>query len=307
MLRRFGLYIVLFGIAASANGFEIKFETLRTTLSRPDTSHSLTFKSPVSGEEKSVYLLTPVAQERLGAFVDINGIEIGYATDITNGVNETDTLNILLSYRKLKHTRITFNYQVLEGLETEAQNLRGPGSQTRFAPRTKSTRIELFGLHNFYTFGGRESLFEHFFLNRPYQNDGHNWALSIVGGWSIKRLELTSPDSILFTPDFFTDDAPAVTELESDSISGNIGPFLSMNFANNINAFVEYKIGGGYIRNRNEESGLKGTGDEKVSALGGGVSWTSKNQKHLVFLRAWEQKGKYIDTSFGDLSYVYYF
>ena len=75
----------------------------------------------------------------------------------------------------------------------------------------------------------------------------------------------------------------------------------------NIHFFVEYKLGAGYISNKNADIGFKESGDEKSKALGAGFSWTSIDKKTLVLLRAWDQKGRHINTSFGDLSVVRFF
>lgn len=307
MLRRLVLSLVgLFQITPSF-AFELDIKSLRTTLSRPDTSHTLIFRDPLVPEQKSVFLLEPTNNERLGFFLDVNGIEVGYAADIYKDEVETKTQNFLFSYRKLKHSKITLNLQRLEGLETRAENLSGAGLEGRFLGETTSTKIELFGQHNFYTFGDGESLFEHFFLNRPKLSDGFDWALSVVGGWSIKHLSLENAESILFSPDFIEQPVDPVTKLDSYSINADVGPFISISLPNNFHLFAEYKFGRGHIENIDAETGLKESGGEKANAFGGGLSWTSQNKKWLVLLRGWEQKGRHIKTSFGDLSVVRFF
>ncbi|WP_371195944.1 hypothetical protein [Glaciecola sp. SC05] len=277
------------------------------TLSKPDTSHSLTLNDSNGLKQKSVFNLRPVNNERLGVFVDINDIEIGYALDVFDNELETKTQNFLVSYRKWKHSRITFNYQTLEGLQIDAENLSGTGFDRQFSQFTKSTKIELFGLHNLYTFGEAESLFEHFFLNRPRLSQNFDWSLSILGGWSLKHLSLENDESIIFQPEYLSQQLTPVTELNSFSASLNIGPFLSVNLPNNFNFFAEYRVGEGYIRNLSGNKGLKQSGDDKQQAAGAGFSWTSSNQKTLVLIRAWQQKGRHIDTSFGDISVVRFF
>lgn len=310
ILARF-VFIFLLVTSYVSYGFELDIKSVRTTLSKPDTSHTLLFDTSqltnVTDNQKLVFNLTPVNNERVGIFVDVNDIEIGYAVDIFDNDIETKTQNFIFSYRKWKNSRITLNYQLLEGLETEFESLNGLGAETRFLEKTKSSKIELFGLHNLYTYGNAESLFEHFFLNRPKLSNKFDWSVSLVGGWSLKRLKLESPNSILFQPQIIEQALPTATKLQSTSLSANIGPLLSVNLPNNFNFFAEYKVGQGHIRNQNRETGLKQSGDEKSNAIGMGVSWTSSDKKTLVLLRGWEQKGRHIKTSFGDLSVVRFF
>lgn len=87
-----------------------------------------------------------------GCFFAINDIEIGYSADIFEDDVETKTQDILLSYRKFKNSNITFNYQTLEGLQSTASNLCGNQTDQIFSQNTRSTKFELSGQHNFYTF-----------------------------------------------------------------------------------------------------------------------------------------------------------
>lgn len=151
------------------------------------------------------------------------------------------------------------------------------------------------------------TLFEHFFLNRPKLSNDFNWSLSIVGGWSVKRLSLESPISILQDAEFVSPQPKAVPKLNSISYSADIGPFLSLSLPNNFHAFAEFKVGAGHINNLNDSGNLKESGKEKARSFGAGLSWTSDNQKALVLLRAWHQEGRHIETSFGDLSFIWFF
>ena len=292
-------------IASAASAFDLEITSVRATLSRPDTSHSLIYNP--ENDSKTAFNLTPINNERIGFFVDVNGIEVGYAVDVLANDIETKTQNLLFSYRKLKNAKITLNYQILEGLDTEAERVGDGMTNQRFFAYTKSTKLELFGQHNLYTFAGKESLFEHFFLNRPHLSNRFDYSVSLVGGWSLKRLSLENPESIVFDAPFLIEPVPEVSSLNSTSISANLGPLLSLSFENNISAFVEYKYGVGHIRSSNQDTGLKQSGEEKASAFGAGVSWTSQDKKTLVLLRAWEQEGRHIKTAFGDLSLVRFF
>jgi hypothetical protein len=286
---------------------EFNLKSIRTTLSNPNTSHSLIYDDLATNAQKTQFLLEPINNERIGVFFDINDIEIGYSADIFKQNIETKTQNILLSYRKLKNAKITFNYQSLEGLQSTATDLANNQSAQTFLSNTHSTKFELSGQHNFYTFNNKESLFEHFFLNRPRLSDQFDVAISIVGAWSFKHVSLENQENIVFQPEFLESSVPQVTKLVSNSYGANVGPLLSFSLPQNIHLFAEYKVGKGHIHNADPELGLKDTGDEKVEAYGGGISWTSNNKKLLVVLRAWEQKGRHIDTAFGDLSVIKFF
>ena len=301
--------ITVFGsaCACSVQAFDWDIISLRTTLSRPDTSQSLIHRGLGEDEQKTLFHLSPTNNERLGFFLDINGIEVGYAVDVRKDDIETDTQNFLLSYRKLKNARITLNYQTLEGLTTRAEHLSGTGATQVFSPQTKSTKLELFGQHNLYTFGNKASLFEHFFLNRPQLSHQFDWSLGINAGWSIKRLKLEATDSILIDTAFLTTPAERVNQLDSVSYSADVGPFLSISAPNNLHFFAEYKWGKGVIENLSDRVDLKESGDEKARAYGLGMSWTSPDEKLLVLLRGWKQEGRHVETSFGDLSAVYFF
>jgi len=290
-----------------ASPFEFKIKSLKTTLSKPDTSHTLIYQSPASTSPKVAFLLSPKDNERLGFFIDINGIEIGYSADVFKKNLETKTQDILMSYRKFKHSKITFNYQTLEGLSSLSENLSANGADRRFANKIKSTKLELLGLHDLYTFNNKTSLFNHFFLNSPKLSNHFDWSLSIIGTWSYKNVTLEDPESILFTPRFLDKGLPKIQKLRSNSFNAHIGPFLSVSLPNNFNFFTEYKIGRGHIKNTDRTLGLKKSGKEKSNALGAGISWTSPDKKTLVLLRGWNQKGRHIETAFGDLSLINFF
>ncbi|MBF7073218.1 hypothetical protein ISG33_07390 [Glaciecola sp. MH2013] len=289
---------------------DLDIKSLRVTLSKPSTSHVLIHNSALGDESniKSAFNIRPLNNERLGFFLDVNGIEIGYASDVFADDVETKTQNFLFSYRKWQHSKITLNIQSLENLHTNVRNLSsGEGLADSVFKNTKSTKIELFGLHNLYTFHDKESVFEHFFLNQPLLSSQFDWSIGVVAGWSLKSLKLENPDSIVFTPDFLDSDIETTTKLRSRSVNVDVGPFLSLNLPNNINMFAEYKIGRGYINNKQVSEQLKQSGDEKASAFGAGISYTSQDKKLLVLLRGWKQKGRHVSTSFGDLSVVRYF
>lgn len=307
MISRFTFLALLLLYSLPVFSFDLDLKSIRVTLSKPDTSHSLVFTDNNAIEPKIRFNLQPLNNERIGVFVDVNDIEIGYSLDVFENDTETKTQNFILSYRKWKDSRITFNYQILEGLQTKVQKLSGDGFDSEFSEFTTSTKVELFGLHNLHTFGENESLFEHFFLNRPRLSQSFDCSLSILGGWSIKHLSLENDESIIFQPPFLTQILAPVTKQNSFSASASVGPFLSINLPNNVNFFAEYRVGAGYIHNLSGETNLKQSGDDKQRAAGMGISWTSSDQKTLVLLRGWQQKGRHVDTSFGDLSVLRFF
>lgn len=290
----------------NVDAIEVDPISIRTSFSRPDTSQTLIYRSPTN-DEKLVFLLSALNNERIGLFFDVNEIEVGYAVNVNPDPLTTETQNIFLSYRKFEHSKITFNYQNLKGLNTQSSNALNPESITLFSEQSKSRKLELFGQHNLYSFGARSDAFKHFFLNRPQLSNNFDAQLSINAGWSIKHIRVDNPESIIFNPDFNVSPIDNVTSLESLSYNADLGPFLSLKFPNNIQAFAEYKIGKGYINNISDVENLKESGDEKLNAVGAGLSWTSSNQKNLVLLKAWRQSGRHIETSFGELSVLYFF
>ena len=287
--------------------FDFDLKSVRTTISNPDTSHSLIYNDSDINNQKTLFLLEPINNQRVGVFFDINDIEIGYSADIFKDDVETKTQDILLSSRRLKNAKITFNYQTLEGLQSTARELNSNQTDRLFSKNTRSTKFELFGLHNFYTFNNKESLFEHFFLNRPRLSSKFDAALSVVGAWSFKHVSLENKDNIVFQADFLNSASPKATKLISNSYGVSIGSLLSFSLPHNLHAFAEYKVGKEHLQNTDSEFALKDSGGERVEAYGAGISWTSNNKKLMVVLRAWEQKGRHIDTSFGDLSVIRFF
>ncbi|WP_426370058.1 hypothetical protein [Pseudocolwellia sp. HL-MZ7] len=256
--------------------------------------------------EKINFELEPINNERFGVFVDLNGIEIGYATDFINDTTQTETEDFLFSYKGFKHSKITFNYQTLEGFETNALNLLNESQQeSRFSSGTKSTKFELLGIHDLHTFYG-ESLFDHFFLNRPKLSQSIGFGLSLTGGWSYKNLLLESEDNLLFKPDYLNS-IGTVDRIRAESFDVSIGPLLSVNLKNNIHMFAEAKFGKGYFRNLEENEQLKRSGNEDIYSLGAGISWTMASKKTVFLLRGWQKKGRHVETFFGDLSAIHYF
>ncbi len=296
---------ILFALPVSA--FELDIKSIRFTASKPQTFHSLVFAPEADANTKINFELEPVNNERLGVFVDINGVEIGYAVDVIDNNNQTETEDIILSYRRHNRSRINFNYQTLEGFQVNALNLRDESlGQNEFKPGIKSTKIELLGVHDLYRFYG-ESAFETFFLNRPVKSDEFRVGVSILGAWSFKDLKLEADENVIFQPEFSSSDIPRVTRIDAQSTSVAVGPMLSLQFANNIQMFAEVKFGREYFNNRNEQERLKRSGNETVYSLGAGMAMSSDNQRSIIILRGWYQEGRHVETVFGDLSYVYYF
>jgi hypothetical protein len=286
---------------------DLKLNSVRVSLSKPQTFHSLIYAPELVGDTKINFELEPINNERVGVFVDLNGVEIGYAVDFIDDERQTETEDFIFSYKSLRHSRITLNYQTLEGFDTNALNLQNePQAESIFLAKTKSTKVELFGLHDFYTFTG-ESLFEHFFLNRPKLSQSTDVGLSLVGSWSYKRLSLESDDNLIFTPNYLNENVQTINKITAQSFDFAAGPLLSVSLQNNVHLFAELKAGKGYFKNLNEDNQLKRSGNETIYALGSGASWTSSSEKTLFLLRAWLKQGRHVETFFGDASVIYFF
>lgn len=302
-------YILFFCLllCQHSHAFELDLRSIRVSLLKPQTFHSLIYSSELPDETKINFELTPINNERIGVFADINGIEIGYAVDFIDDEQQTKTEDFIFSYKSLKHSRISLNYQTLEGFTTNAVNLLNESqSDSRFLEKTKSTKIEVFGVHDFHTFFG-ESVFEHFFLNQPKLSQSNQIGLSLAGGWSYKNLTLEAENNVIFSPDYLNDDVQTIKQVKAESIDLAIGPLLSVSLRNNVHLFAEVKAGIGYFKNSDSDSQLKRSGNEKIYAFGGGASWTSSSQETLILFRAWLKKGRHIETVFGDVSFIYFF
>lgn len=293
-------------LSINLQAFQLKVNSLRLKATQPETLHSLIYRDSNVGFEKVIYDLDPINNERIGFFADINGLLIGYSIDPFTSERETKTTDIILSSEKIKNSKISFNYQTLEGFNTKAYNASNSStSEKRFTEKTKSTKLEFFGLHNLYTFKGT-SLFSHFFQNKPKTGNKHKFSLSLVGAWSVRRLKLENPNGILFRPNFFTTDPITYNKINAFSLNSSAGPLVSFGLKQNVNVFAEGKIGVGYFENLDSNQALKQSGTEFISSFGSGASWTSKDQRFLVILKAWAQKGRHIETFFGDLSLIYF-
>lgn len=308
LMRTLLFYCLIFYTGFSnANFFDLQVNSIRLTFSKPQTFHSLIYSQSDPSLEKINFELEPVNNERVGVFVDLNGIEIGYAIDFINNDKQTKTKDLHFSYKGFKHSKITLNYQTLEGFETNALNLLNESEQeSRFAPDAKSTKFELLGIHDLYTFYG-ESLFDHFFLNRPQLSESNGFGLSLIGSWSYKKLLLESNSNLLFQPGYLDNDIGTIDRVKAESFDFSVGPLLSVHLKNNIHLFAEAKVGKGYFRNLESNDQLKRSGNEYVHSLGGGLSWTMKSNKTVFLLRGWQKKTRHVETFFGDLSMVHYF
>lgn len=299
--------LIFYTTCQHANGVEWKINSIRGTFSIPQTFHSLIYTQPSPNEVKINFELEPINNERFGVFVDLNGVEIGYAVDFIDNDTQTKTEDFLFSYKGFKHSKITLNYQTLEGFETNALNLLDESQQqSQFLSGTKSTKLELFGIHDLFTFFG-ESLFDHFFLNRPQLSQVNKFGLSLISGWSYKNLSLETDNNLLFQPNYLTSTVQTIKEIRAESIDISIGPLLSINLKNNVHMFAEAKFGRGYFRNVDEDTQLKRSGSEDLYSIGGGISWTLASNKTVFLLRGWQKKGRHIETFFGDFSVVHYF
>ena len=306
-MRNFLLSVLLLaGCVSHSQAFELRLDSLRFTLSEPQTVHSLVYRGANGAGSKINFLLEPKNNERFGVFAEINGIEVGYAIDPIENDQETETQDLIFSYKKFRHSRFNLNYQTLENFQTEAENLVGPGRESRFIEKSKSTKLELFGIHNLYTFNGK-SLFDHFFLNKPELSDHYSLSTSLLGSWTYQRLKLENPTQVVFTPSFVNTEVTQITDLKAQSLNASLGLMLSINLKHNFHGFLEGRFGRGYFENTDSIEQLKRSGNEDIHSIGGGISWTSARKNNLLVLRAWRQEGRHVETVFGDLSLIHFF
>jgi hypothetical protein len=285
---------------------KIDLRSLRLKITKPETAHSLTYESDDIGSPKTTFDLEPINNERLGIFLDFYGFLIGYSFDPFKSDLETKTTDIILSSEKFENSKFNLNFQILEGFLTESNDAFSTSRDKVYSPDTKSTKIEALGLHNLYTFKGK-SLFNHFFRNRPLLSSKFSTGYSLVGSWSLRRLKLEDPNNIIFRADFFDAEPETFRKINAYSINASLGPMISLSVPNNFHLFAETKAGIGYFENLNNTQNLKRSGSEFIYSFGGGASWTSPNQKALINLKAWGQKGRHIETFFGDLTFIYFF
>lgn len=113
---------------------------------------------------------------------------------------------------------------------------------------------------------------------------------------------------MIYTPRFATG-APyeEVSEIRALSLSTVAGPMLSVGLQSRVNMFLETKFGLGYFENLTDTTDLKESGFEFLQAFGGGFSWNSESQKIMVNSRLLYQKGRHIETTFGELSLLFFF
>ncbi len=306
MFKFTSIFLFILSLSFNAHAFDLKLRSVRLKVSRPETLHSLLYKDSNVGFEKIVFDLDPLNNERLGFFLDLNGFLIGYSADPFSSSQETKTTDIILSLEKFKNSKLSFNYQVLKGFNVEASDAHSDLKDSLFIEGTKSTKLEALGLHNLYTFKG-QSLFNHFFLNKPQKSNSYKLSLSLVGSWSVKRLKLENKNNLLYNPSFFTNPPLVFNKINAFSVSTTAGPFVSINLKRNFNFFAETKLGIGYFKNLNDNQNLKESGTEFVYSYGSGLSWTSESEKTLISMKGWFQKGRHIETFFGDLSLIYFF
>lgn len=304
-MKAYSLVIFLLLSSSIVQAFSLKITDIRLRVSKPETLHSLLYKDPLVGVDKTIFDLAPLNNERVGLLVGLNGVLIGYSMDVFKSTEETKTTDIIFAFQKLPYSKISLNYQVLKGFYTEAFDAHAASKNALFISDTKSTKIELFGQHNLYTLFGTSS-FNHFFLNRPQKSKAYKSSISIVGEWSVKRLKLENPLNLLFRPDFFTSNPQVFKKVNAYSLNASLGPMVSFRFKQNINAFMQTKIGLGYFKNFNSNDKLKQSGTEFIYSYGGGLSWTSESESFLLTLKGRVQKGRHIETFFGDLSLIYF-
>jgi len=285
---------------------KIDISSVRVNLTRPATAHNLVLQNPNGQNTTTFFDLEPKNNERLGVFVKVNSLLIGYSLDLFQADEETKTTHIDIITEKYDFSRVGFNIQILKGFESESRSFETNQRDSRFAPDIESQRFELFGKHNLKTYYGK-SLFNHFFLNRPVEG-ANVFGLSLVGDWTLRHLKLSSKNGVIYTPDFFNSQiTDLATEIRALSVSAGAGPMISLGLKNRFNMFLSSSLGAGYFDNLTGTTDLKESGFEFLQSYSGGLSWNSKNKKYMVSSKVSYQKGRHIETTFGDLMFLYFF
>jgi len=298
--------LLTLGFAQTSFAKKINVTSLRVNISKPATAHNLVLQSPSGQNTTTFFDIEPKNNERLGVFVKVNSLLIGYSLDLFKADEETRTTHIDIITEKYDFSRVGFNIQILKGFDSKARSFETGLRDQRFVPDIESQRFEFFGKHNLKTYYGK-SLFNHFFLNRPV--DGENiFGLSLVGDWTLRHLKLSSSNGVIYTPNFFSSPiSDLATEIRALSVSASAGPMVSVGLKNRINMFLSSSLGAGYFDNLTGTNDLKQSGFEFLQSYSGGFSWNSKNKKYMVNSKISYQNGRHIETTFGDLMFLYFF
>jgi len=307
-VQRFRLFIfclLLLTFNSVAKG-KIEVTSARLSLSRPATAHNLVLQNPNGQNTTTFFDLEPKNNERVGLFVKVNSLLLGYSFDLFRASQETQTTHIDVITEKFDFSRMGLNLQILEGFDSKARSFETNARESRFFPDIESQRFEFFGLHNLKTFYGK-SLFNHFFLNRPLKGS-KVLGLSLVGDWSLRHLKLSSPNGVIYRPSFFQGSLnDLVSEIRAVSASAGAGPMVSVGFKNRFNIFLHSSLGLGFFDNLTKTTDLKESGFEFLQSYSGGLSWNSKDRKFMVNSKISYQKGRHIETTFGDLTLLFFF
>lgn len=286
---------------------EAKVRSVRFKVSRPATLHTLVFKDPNKLLPKTTYELIPKNNNRIGFFVSLNSLLIGYSFDPFKNSQETKTIDLDFSTEKFDNMKVGFNFQLLEGFDSKAESQFSNEEDRVYVSDIKSTKLELYGIHNFIDLHNK-SRFNHFYLNRPVDAEEF-FGFSIVGNWNIRHLKLESPNGLVYTPNFFTQpvtESSNAKELKAFSASFSAGPMFSLSLKNRVNAFLAAKLGTGYFTNLSDDTDLKSTGFETLQSYSLGLSWNNKHKNLLINSRFSFQKGRHIETSFGEVALIFF-
>jgi len=299
------LFLLLVAFSTKTQA-KVEISSLRLKLSKPATAHNLVLQNTNGKQATTFFDLEPKNNERIGLFVKVNSLLLGYSLDPFKANQQTSTTHIDIVSEALDHSRIGFNLQILKGFDSKARSFETNEQERRFFPNIKSERLEFFGMHNLKTFYGK-SLFNLFFLNRPRESSSV-FGLSLVGDWSLRHLKLSSQNGVIYTPVFLDEQiSDLVSEIRALSLSTTAGPMLSLGFKNRLSVFIESKFGLGYFKNLTKSTDLKQSGFEFLQTYGLGLSWNSKSRKTMINSRLSYQRGRHIETTFGELSLLLFF
>lgn len=285
-----------------ASGFDIQF--VRGIISKPETLHRLYYTDrDITGYEKVVYKIDPINNERLGAYLNINNLLVGFAFDIIHDRVETSTVDIYGIYDFSNSFRLSLNYQNLKGLNSEARVVGSDSLvEDRFMPNLKSIRYEMNINYRFFD----DPLFSIYVQNLAFKPFKSSFNISYNGISSIRSLELTDKNNVIFRPDFVSA-IGSFKSIKALSMVNLFGPTIGLPIWPSFIFFLDAKAGVGYFYNQNQKNDLKESGFELNFMEGIGIAWSSQDQKMTLNSKFVFQQGRHIQTNQSEISFTYRF
>lgn len=296
------LILLIFLYSSEVSGFDVQF--VRGIFSKPETLHRLYYTDKIlTGYEKIVYKIDPVNNERLGIYLNINSLLLGFAFDVIQDRVETSTVDIYGIYDFSNSLRFSVNYQNLKGLNSEAKVV---GSnllfENRFMPNLNSIRYEM--TLNYRLF--QDPLFGIYVQNLAFIPFRKKFNISYNGLSSIRSLELKDKNNVIFKPDFVSA-VDSFKSIKAISMINLFGPTIGLSLWPSIIFFIDAKAGFGYFYNQNQKNDLKESGFEFNFMEGIGFAWSSKDQQMTLNSKLIFQQGRHIQTNQSEISFTYRF